>query len=181
MTDYLFFPGLAAFLARRPDEPRGTAPWRTTLLTASLGVSLMWTAIEKFLYPAWTAEVIALHPSVGLGLAVPVVIVIAGFIEFSLAFHILIGTGLVRVGSFLFALIFIAAMPSFGHLDLVGHLPILGILAAGMVRGVSALGPLLRPLRRGVVRDASTCLAYYAGAFVFMTTAYYGLHWAEYG
>ena len=181
MTDYLFFPGLAIFFARDPREPPGTAPWRTTLLTGSLGLSLMWTAIEKFLYPAWTAEVVALHPSTGFGFDIPFVIVVAGFIEFSLAFHILIGTGLVRLGSALFALIFISAIPDFGHLDAVGHLMILGILAAGMIRGVSALGPLVRPLGSTTARDTATCLILYIGSFILMIGAYYGLHWIEYG
>ena len=181
MTDYLFFPGLAIFFARDPREPLGTAPWRTTFLTSSLGLSLMWTAIEKFLYPAWTAEVVALHPSTSFGFGIPFVIVVAGFIEFSLAFHILIGTGLARLGSALFALIFVSAIPDFGHLDAVGHLMILGILAAGMIRGVSALGPLVRPLSSTTARDTATCLALYVGSFILMTGAYYGLHWVEYG
>ena len=181
MTDYLFFPGLAIFFARDPREPPGTAPWRTTLLTGSLALSLMWTAIEKFLYPTWTAEVVALHPSTSFGFDVPFVIVVAGFIEFSLAFHILIGTGLARLGSALFALIFISAIPDFGHLDAVGHLMILGILAAGMIRGVSAVGPLARPLGSTTARDAATCLILYVGCFILMTGAYYGLHWVEYG
>ena len=181
MTDYLFFPGLAIFFARDPREPSGPAPWRTTLLTGSLALSLMWTAIEKFLYPAWTAEVVALHPSTSFGFDIPFVIVVAGFIEFSLAFHILIGTGLARLGSALFALIFISAIPDFGHLDAVGHLMILGILAAGMIRGVSALGPLVRPLGSTAARDTVTCLILYVGSFIVMIGAYYGLHWVEYG
>ena len=181
MTDYLFFPGLAIFFARDPREPPGTASWRTTLLTGSLALSLMWTAIEKFLYPAWTAEVVALHPSTSFGFDIPFVIVVAGFIEFSLAFHILIGTGLARLGSALFALIFISAIPDFGHLDAVGHLMILGILAAGMIRGVSALGPLIRPLESTTARDTVSCLTLYVGSFILMTGAYYGLHWIEYG
>ena len=181
MTDYLFFPGLAIFFARSPREPLGTAPWRTTLLTGSLALSLMWTAIEKFLYPAWTAEVVALHPSTSFGFDIPFVIVVAGFIEFSLAFHILIGTGLARLGSALFALIFVSAIPDFGHLDAVGHLMILGILAAGMIRGVSALGPIVRPLGSTTLRDTATCLLLYVGSFIVMTGAYYGLHWVEYG
>ena len=158
MTDYLFFPGLAIFFARDPREPPGTAPWRTTLLTGSLALSLMWTAIEKFLYPAWAAEVVALHPSTSFGFDIPFVIVVAAFIEFSLAFHILIGTGLARLGSALFALIFISAIPDFGHLDAVGHLMILGILAAGMIRGVSALGYHVRPLRSTMLRDTAAIL-----------------------
>ena len=181
MTDYLFFPGLAIFFARDPREPPATAPWRTTLLTGSLALSLMWTAIEKFLYPAWTAEVVALHPSTSFGFDIPFVIVVAGFIEFSLAFHILIGTGLARLGSALFAVIFISAIPDFGHLDAVGHLMILGILAAGMIRGVSALGPIVRPLESTTARDTASCLILYVCSFIFMTTAYYGLHWIEYG
>ena len=181
MIDYLFFPGLAIFFARDPRETVGTAPWRTTLLTGSLALSLMWTAIEKFLYPAWTAEVVALHPATSFGFDIPFVIVVAGFIEFSLALHILIGTGLARLGSALFALIFVSAIPDFGHLDAVGHLMILGILAAGMIRGVSALGPRIRPLGSSTLRDTATCLSFYVASFIVMTGAYYGLHWVEYG
>jgi hypothetical protein len=65
MIDYTIFVGLAGYLAlshpffdRRPAWQQ----WRVPLIAATLGFSLMWTVIEKFLYPAWAAAVVAAHP-----------------------------------------------------------------------------------------------------------------------
>ena len=70
MIDYAFFAGLAAYLAlsgpyfdRRPELQR----WRVSILAGTVAFSLMWTGIEKLLYPQWTAVVLAAHPIVTMG------------------------------------------------------------------------------------------------------------------
>lgn len=181
MTDYIFFPGLAAYLALTSI---GSAPWlrwRVPLVSGCLAFSLMWTAVEKFLYPEWTLFVIGAHPSLAVGFPPGFVVVMAGFIEFTLAFYFMTGRGLVRFGAAAFAVVFIVAIPEFGHLDSVGHLPIVGIMAVVCLRGASPLQRAFGLLGRKPIANAAGIAALYVAVLVAFFGAYYGLQWVEYG
>jgi hypothetical protein len=85
-----------------------------------LAFGLMWTAVEKFVFPQWTLDVVAQHPDLAFGFPRGFTVVVAGFVEFTLAFYVMTSRGLVRFGAAAFAAIFIAAIPEFDHLDAVG-------------------------------------------------------------
>ena len=81
MTDYTIFVGLAGYLAlshpffdRRPRWQQ----WRVPLIAATLAFSLMWTGIEKFLYPVWAAVILTAHPIITLSFPQSFVTVAAG-------------------------------------------------------------------------------------------------------
>ena len=66
--------------------------------TAQVGVNHVPSTVqEKFLYPQWTEIVLLIHPQIAAGLPIPLVTVIAGFVEFSLAFYLITGATLLRV------------------------------------------------------------------------------------
>ncbi len=50
LIEYLFFLGIAGYLALTGLRSPSIDRWRVPLLCASLSASLMWTAVEKFLY-----------------------------------------------------------------------------------------------------------------------------------
>jgi len=175
MTDYVFFPGIAAYLALTSVGTERALRWRVPLLSGGLAFGLMWTAVEKFVYPEWTLAVVATHPELAFGFDWRFVTVVAGFVEFTLAFYLMTGRGLVRFGAAAYALIFIAAVPEFGHLDTVGHLPIVAILAVVCLRGAS---PLPRVLGESGARAIASV---YVVALTGFLAMYYGLHWAEFG
>ena len=181
MTDYLFFPGLAAYLALVSIGTPGALRLRVPLVSGALAVSLMWTAVEKWVYPEWTLFVVAEHPDLAFGFPWPFVVVVAGFVEFTLAFYVMTGRGLVRFGAAAYAAIFIAAIPEFGHLDAVGHIPIIAILAVVCVRGASPLQQLLGVREREPTANAAAISALYLTSLVGFFALYYGLQWAEYG
>ena len=181
MTDYVFFLGLAAYLALTTVALPRALRMRVPVLCASLGFSLAWTAVEKFVYPQWTAQVLVEHPNLTLGFSLPVVIVIAGFVEFSLSFFLVTGRGLLRLGAAAYALIFISAIPEFGHLDAVGHIPIVGILGVICLRGASPLQDALRSHGRSAARDAGAACVLYLASLAGLFALYYGLQWSEYG
>ncbi len=91
MTDYVFFPGIAAYLALTWTGTPGALRWRVSLLSGGLAFGLMWTAVEKFVYPLWTLDVVAEHPDLAFGFPWPFVVVVAGFVEFTLAFYLVTG------------------------------------------------------------------------------------------
>ncbi len=175
MTDYVFFVGYAAYLALTPWSKWTMQRWRFPLLGASLGFSLMWTAIEKFLYPQWTSTILATHPDITAGFPIASVVVIAGFVEFSLAFYLVVGRGLLRAGALALMVVFITAMPEFGHLDVVGHIPIVAILLAVVVRGPTPLQDALRLPARGPLSNAVAVSGLFLVTLFGMMAAYYGL------
>lgn len=157
------------------------------MLVAGLAFSLTWTAIEKFLYPQWTDAVVTTHPSIGLGLPLGFLLVLAGFIEFTLAFYLVTGRGLLRLGGLGYALIFAAAMPPFGRLDVFGHLTIIAVLCIVILHGSTPMqhrmhlsrgsrdreGP--RHLARAGIADAGWIMLLYLGTLIVFFAAYYML------
>ena len=181
LVDYVFFIGIAGYLALTSFEFSGATRWRVPILCGSLSVSLMWTAIEKFVYPQWTISVLIAHPRITAGIAPSIVTVIAGFVEFTLAFFLSTGCGLLRLGAGILLAVFAIAVPEFGHLDAVGHFTIIAILGVVGLHGVSRLQETLRPGRgASEFTDASVTLAIYVSLVVIFFGAYYGLQRLQY-
>lgn len=181
MTDYVFFPGIACYLALTAVGTPGALRLRVPLLAGGLAFGLMWTSVEKWVYPQWTLDVVAVHPDLAFGLPRQFVVVVAGFVEFTLAFYVMTGRGLVRFGAAAYAAIFIAAIPEFGHLDAVGHIPVVGILAVVCLRGASPLQRLLGVIERRPAANALAISAMYLASLTAFFGMYYGLQWIEYG
>lgn len=175
LVDYLFMPALAVFLASL------SLPWprltrhREVILSAGLAFSLAWTAIEKFLYPQWTDAVITTHPIIGMGEPMPWVVVIAGFIEFTLAFYMITGRGLLRIGGIGYIVVFMGAMAPFGKLDIFGHLIIVAILLITVLRGTTAMQDAFHWRGRGTVFNAAWITALYPVSMALFFAAYYAL------
>ncbi len=151
------------------------------MLSGGLAFGLMWTAVEKFVYPEWTLDVVSRHPALAFGFPWQFVVVVAGFVEFTLAFYFMTGRGLVRFGAIAYASVFIAAIPEFGHLDTVGHMPIVAILAVVFLHGASPLQRLMGIWQRQPIANAMAILALYVVTLTGFFGMYYGLQWAEYG
>lgn len=181
MVDYVFFPGIAGYLALSAWATPAALRLRMPALSGGLAFGLMWTAVEKFLYPQWTLQVVATHPELAFGFGPRFVVVMAGFVEFTLAYFIMTGRGLVRFGAAGYALIFLGAVPSFGHLDAVGHIPIVGILLAVCLHGGSPLQQVIRVHGLGRLRNAAAISGVYVATLGAFFAMYYGLHAAEYG
>ncbi|WP_242150207.1 hypothetical protein [Sphingomonas sp. BAUL-RG-20F-R05-02] len=187
MIDYLFFVGLAIYVALGQPVLRRRihiASWRVSILTGSLSLSLMWTAVEKFLFPQWTIAVLLHHPGITAGFPFPSVATIAGFVEFSLSFYLLVGRAvLVRIAAVLLAGVFIMAMPEFGMVDVVGHIPVLIILVATLLQGETRLQQVFRGPVSSPWASARAVLIRYVAILTVLMSLYYGLHalsvWAE--
>ena len=179
MIDYLFFLGLTAYVALAQPMLRRfrLAAARTSILTASLSLSLMWTAVEKFLFPQWTIAVLLHHPGITASYPFPTVTTIAGFVEFSLSFYLLAGRAvLVRVAAVLLAGVFVIAMPEFGMVDVVGHIPVLIILVATLLHGETDLQRKFRGSAAGAWRSGLRVAASYVTTLFVLMLLYYGLH-----
>ncbi len=175
LTDYVFLLCLAAYLASLSIRWPALFRLREPLLTGGLAFSLAWTAIEKFLYPQWTEAVVATHPSIAMGLPVSTVVVIAGFVEFTLAFYLVTGRGLLRLGGAGYAAIFAAAMPAFGRLDVFGHLVILATLGIVILRGTTPMQDGLHLAGGRLSLDAAWITLLYLLSLALFFAAYYAM------
>ncbi len=175
LTDYVFLLCLAIYLGLLSLPSSVLARMREPLLVGGLAFSLAWTAIEKFLYPQWTDAVIAMHPSIGLGLPDRIVVVIAGFIEFTLSFYLVTGRGLLRLGGVGYALIFIAAMPPFGKIDIFGHLVVIATLGIVVLGGATSMQERVHLVGRGIAADAAWITLLYVLSLALFFVAYYAM------
>lgn len=130
MLDYIFFPGLACYLALSGSTRETLLSARMPVLRISLALSLMWVGIEKFVYPHWTMYVMEQHPIITFGFDPYTMTQLAGIVEFSLAFSLL-WTPLVRRGAALvLAALMSVAILEFGKVDAIGHIVPIGVLIA---------------------------------------------------
>ena len=130
MLDYPVFPGLAVWFALSSSRDARLLAFRSDFLRWTVALSLLWPAMEKFVYPAWVAPIAVAHPELTLGFDVPTVVTAAGVVEFGLAFA-LFWTPLVRrLAALALALVLTAATLDFGKVDGIGHLMMIAILVA---------------------------------------------------
>ncbi len=175
LTDYVFIPGLAIYCASLSVPLPRLRAIREPVLVGSLAFSLAWTAIEKFLYPQWTDAVVATHPSIALGVPLDWVVVIAGFVEFTLAFYLVTGRGLLRLGGLGYAAIFVSAMSPFGRLDVFGHLVILAILAVVVLRGATPMQSALHLRGQTMLADSGGVVILYLLSLASFFAMYYAM------
>lgn len=177
LLDYMIFLGLGYFFIV-VNIDRGK--WQQSgfvVLFAATGLTLLWAAIEKFAYPHWTYAMLRSNPDMLLGMQPETYMMLAGFLEFSVAFVLL---GAVSVGGRVVALvlqgIFMLAIFKFGLLDAIGHLMIIAILLVLFVRGPTSARDILVLREKSVWMEIYFMTGLYFLAFVMIFIAYYGLH-----
>lgn len=145
MLDYQFFLGLAAFLVMASSGAARARVAGLGVLRLTVGFSLLWCGVEKWLYPNWTLELLQTDLRVLLktGLDPALIVMCAGFIEFGLAFLLMFGRLASQAAAAVLLLVMLLAIPVVGMLDLIGHLPIIVVLL------------LLAATRNPIARSAS--------------------------
>ena len=129
MLDYLYFLGVAVFLLADAIYGEELHFLGFAALRFSAGVSLLWVGVEKWMYPAWTYDILIHELSyLTMGLDLGFFVMAAGFVEFCLAFLLLFGRVSSQVAALAFLLVMSAAIPLVGMLDAVGHAPLLVVL-----------------------------------------------------
>jgi len=98
------------------------------VLRWGIALALMWSSMEKFMYPQWFLPLLEEKPFLAFGIPFGPYTTMAGVAEFTLGFGLL-WTPLVRrlSAAALFVLMFAAVYP-FGRVDLIGHATILASL-----------------------------------------------------
>lgn len=137
MLDYGFYLAIAGALALyRTPAQRFAFP----LLYLGTGLSLCWVAVEKWIYPTLSLDIVRGHGVPTFGFAPDVFIVLAAFIEFVVGYLLVVGI-LNRLLSIVLTIIFILTTMLFGYLEIVGHFMIHIILVLFIIEGVSFYKP----------------------------------------
>lgn len=135
LIDYTLFLGVAACLWLA-DAPAALQRRALTALRLAVGLSLLWGAIEKWMYPQWTFPLLCGDArALLMGLTPDFFMQGAGMIEFCTATAIVIGGVAGRLACGLLLALMLAAMPMFGPIDVIGHAPfVLGLAVLACVR-----------------------------------------------
>ena len=126
LLDYLALGlGLAGFLLLSGLRDGTWHDRRFAVLRWGIALALMWSSMEKFMYPQWFMPLLEEKPFLAFGIPFGPYTTMAGVAEFTLGFGLL-WTPLVRrlSAAALFTLMFAAVYP-FGRVDLIGHATIL--------------------------------------------------------
>lgn len=107
------------------------------------GLSLCWVAVEKWVYPEMSLDIITHHGVPTFFFSPAAFIVLAAFIEFVVGYLLVVGV-LNRILAFTLTLIFISTTMLFGYVEVIGHLMIHIILITFIIEGVSFYNPPIR-------------------------------------
>jgi len=174
MMDYPVVPGVAVYLGLTATRSPHLSAMKLPVLYASVAITMMWGAIEKFAYPAWTFPLLATHQELTAGLGFEQFMYVAGFVEFSLAFFMVTGTALLRLACAALLLLLVIAIPEFGKIDAIGHLLIIAGLIIMIIAGHRRIQMPVALGRAGALTQAGILTSSYLATIVAAFALYYG-------
>ena len=140
LLDYTFYLAIiVALLVGRTKLDN----WGFPILYLGTGLSLCWVAVEKWVYPAMSIDIIHGHGVPTFGFTPESFVIIAAFIEFVVGYLLIVGI-LNRLLAFVLTLLFISTTLLFGIKEIVGHFMIHIVLIIFIIEGVSFYDPPLK-------------------------------------
>ncbi|WP_368658646.1 DoxX family membrane protein [Metabacillus halosaccharovorans] len=107
------------------------------------GLSLCWVAVEKWVYPMMTTEIIHHHQVPTFGFEPGIFVVLSAFIEFVVGYLLVVGI-LNRVLAVVVTILFILTTTIFGYTEVVGHAMIHIVLLIFIIEGISFYHPPIK-------------------------------------
>ncbi|SER84208.1 DoxX protein [Gracilibacillus ureilyticus] len=117
--------------------------WGFPFLYLGTGLSLCWVAVEKWVYPGMTLDIVASHNVPTFGFEPEIFIVMAAFVEFVVGYLLVVGI-LNRILGLVVTVIFILTSMLFGMTEIVGHAMIHIVLLIFIIEGVSFYEPPIK-------------------------------------
>lgn len=137
MLDYGFYIAIIGVLmVEKTKLDRIAFPF----LYLGTGLSLCWVAVEKWVYPMMTIDIIHRHNVPTFGFAPELFIVLSAFIEFVVGYLLVVGI-LNRVLAVALTILFTLTTMIFGYTEVVGHAMIHIVLLIFIIEGVSFYYP----------------------------------------
>lgn len=104
------------------------------------GLSLCWVAVEKWVYPFMTTDIIQRHNVPTFGFDPELFVVLSAFIEFVVGYLLVVGI-LNRLLAVVVTILFILTTTIFGYTEVVGHAMIHIVLLLFIIEGISFYHP----------------------------------------
>lgn len=184
VSDYMIFLGIAVFMliGNQQHNTRQSAI-AYLILYCGISITLQWASVEKWLYPNWSFPVLEEREYLTMGIDKGVYMIIAGYVEFALAFLLIAIAGSAFILTTIsLAIVFILAIIDFGKVDAIGHLAIIVALFLMALKGPSRINVFFSSLDADPARNALKVSACYVLSMTFFTLLYYALQfiWARY-
>lgn len=146
MVDYLFYLAIAAALFVQKTKYKHIG---MPALYLGTGLSLCWVAVEKWIYPMMTMDVMVEHHIPTFGFSIKTFIVLSAFIEFVVGYLMMVGV-LNRLLSVVLTGLFILTTTVFGGVEVSGHFIIHVILVVFIIEGTSFYKPPIKMHERKI-------------------------------
>jgi uncharacterized membrane protein YphA (DoxX/SURF4 family) len=140
MLDYLHFVGIGVYLLLSNVENLRVRALRLPVLYATVGLALIWLALEKLIYPDWGLYVLQQNPQLTFGLPPTFFLQAAAFVEISLGYLLLLGL-LSRPLAVVITLVFFATTLVFGKTEIIGHTTLHAALIVFLLNGPGTVYP----------------------------------------
>jgi uncharacterized membrane protein YphA (DoxX/SURF4 family) len=140
MLDYLHFVGIGVYLLLSSVEELRVRALRLPVLYATIGLALIWLALEKLVYPDWGLYVLQQNPALTFGLPPAFFLQSAAFVEISLGYLLLLGL-LSRPLAVVITLVFFMTTLVFGKTEIIGHTTLHAALIVFLLNGPGTVYP----------------------------------------
>ena len=171
MLDYLMFAGVGVFLMMATFRDGRFKDAGLVVLYITVGFSLSWVALEKFVYPNWSLFLIREHPNLAMGLNFDFFLKSVGFVEFGLGFLLLVCL-LQRPLAIVITIVFFITSSVFGKIEIIGHTLIHGALIVFLLEGPGRFYIRLRQRFANVFLRMGFTAVNFVVLFTLITLAY---------
>ncbi len=149
LLDYISWVGAAYYLAA--EGKRGALP----VLYITTGLSLSWAAVEKWVFPGLSLDILAREPIPTFGFEPHQFLILAGWVELGVGYLLITGV-LNRLLSLVVTLLFVLTSSLFGGREIIGHWQLHAALLLFLIMGTGThMTPVLwhkgRPLQLAFV------------------------------
>ncbi|WP_209124704.1 hypothetical protein [Alkalihalobacillus sp. BA299] len=140
MLDYAFYLAIVfvLFMSKTKYEK-----WSFPFLYLATGLSLCWVAVEKWVYPEMSVDIIINHNVPTFLFSPETFVSLSAFIEFIVGYLLIVGI-LNRLLSFILTGIFVMTTMLFGWVEVIGHFMIHIVLITFIIEGVSFYKPPIK-------------------------------------
>ncbi|WP_227938101.1 DoxX family membrane protein [Alkalihalobacillus deserti] len=140
MLDYAFYLAIIFVLLMTKTKYE---KWSFPFLYLATGLSLCWVAVEKWVYPKMSVDIVSNHQVPTFFFSPETFVSISAFIEFIVGYLLIVGI-LNRLLSFVLTGVFVMTTMLFGWVEVVGHFMIHIILIIFIIEGVSFYNPPIK-------------------------------------
>jgi hypothetical protein len=179
LLDYALFVGCGYFLAVRGSSNRKLSNSGLSILYITVGFSLCWVALEKFIYPDWSLFLVKKNPQLALGLNYEFFVQSIAFVEFSLGYLLLVCL-LQRPLAVIISFVFFLTTLTFGKTEVIGHTLIHGCLIVFLLEGPGLIYNKITSAFKNIFRRIAVNSVFFIALMVVLLAAYHFLAQKKY-